>query len=470
MFGRETTPRQEQSYYSQRGPGRQPYEYDNRDEKPYYEGYNRTQPNAPAPSSNSRKHDSGRSSHLPPPSGRSGESSGYPGVSAGDPRYHDGFHGSHKATPRISSTQAARGYSSPNTNDYRDSAPQKPARQQLNREIESLQKGNKKLEEQVQKLENECGRLKNRVEAMQSAQDAQESRLGRQEQDDSVRQQFNNVFQPIKKWSTNFCNDASQPINMRGISPALTPLVQRVLPGLGSLEELPQFLPVGDKKRRKMFIRGWVALNVSFRILPGPNQQEIRSDLWLPKKEREAVRSLESAFILSSEKDSQSSYHEWRALTFALLDKSFPSTQDRNTIEALNDAVRKTLELIRPMASPKASLYELEGTLCEDIFVPAVELSQVLRRQRAHWYLRFPHMTAANVPLGDEYVEACSFQPDQMTDVDSPEDEDEPGQNHYLKAVDIIILPGLYKCGNNDGEQYEIESVVEKAQVSCTCI
>lgn len=36
-----------------------------------------------------------------------------------------------------------------------------------------------------------------------------------------------------------------------------------------------------------------------------------------------------------------------------------------------------------PMASPSANLPELERTLCENVFVPAVELSQVLRRQRA---------------------------------------------------------------------------------------
>lgn len=382
-----------------------------------------------------------------------------------------------------------RGYFSPNTNDRRDDAPQKPpSRQQLNCEIESLQKGNKILEDHVQNLKSECSRLKNRVETMQSAQDAQESHLSRQEQDDSIRQQFNNVFQPIKNWSAKFCRDASQPVNVSGISPAVTPLIQRVLPGMRSLDELPDFLPVGDKKRRRMFIRGWVALNVSVRVLQDFNQEEFETDLWLPKVERDAIRSLEVTFISSGElpsffglqnyshlraagkEISQSSYHQWRALTFALLDKTFhsrPWAQD--STETLDDAVRKTLEVIMPMAFPAADLSELEHILCENVFVPAVELSQVLRRQRADWYSRFPHIEATTVPLGDEYIQAYPFQPDQMTDVDSlEEDEDEPRQNHRFKAVDIIILPGLYKCGNNDGEQYEINSMVEKAQVSCT--
>lgn len=123
------------------------------------------------------------------------------------------------------------------------------------------------------------------------------------------------------------------------------------------------------------------------------------------------------------------------------------------------------------MALPTADLSELEHSLCENVFVPAVELSQVLRRQRAHWYSRFPHITSANIPLAEEYIEAYPFQPDQMRDVDSPEeDEDECRQDPCFKAVEIIIRPGLFKCGNNDGEQYEVESVVEKAQVSCTKI
>lgn len=136
---------------------------------------------------------------------------------------------------------------------------------------------------------------------MQSVQDAQENRLGHQEQDDSIHQQFNNVFQPIKNWSAKFCMGPSQPINMSGISPAVAPLIQRVLPGMLSLDELPDFLPVGDKKRRRMFIRGWVALNVSLRVLGDFNREEFETDLWLPKKERDAIRNLEANLMPSGE-------------------------------------------------------------------------------------------------------------------------------------------------------------------------
>ncbi|RSL74713.1 hypothetical protein CEP51_011467 [Fusarium floridanum] len=160
-----------------------------------------------------------------------------------------------------------------------------------------LQQNNLRLKGDMQKLESERAGLKNRVEAMQSALDAQESRLGRQEQDDSVKQQFDNVFHPIKKWATNFCRDASQPIDMTDISPSLTPLVQRVIPSIPSLEHLSEYLPGSDMKRRKMFVRGWIAFNVTYRILSDPEQPESETDLWLHKQERDAVKSLESIFI-----------------------------------------------------------------------------------------------------------------------------------------------------------------------------
>ncbi|KAJ4203210.1 hypothetical protein NW767_005321 [Fusarium falciforme] len=128
--------------------------------------------------------------------------------------------------------------------------------------------------------------------------------------------------------------------------------------------------------------------------------------------------------------------------------------------------MQTTLEVIRPLRSPTADMDELERTLLENVFVPAVELSQVLRRQRAYWYVQFPRVMAAKGLLSDEHTRPYIFKPDQMADIDSS-DEEADARGQCLKSVDIIILPGLYKCGDNDGERYEIESVVEKAQVSC---
>jgi hypothetical protein len=135
-------------------------------------------------------------------------------------------------------------------------------------------------------------------------------------------------------------------------------------------------------------------------------------------------------------------------------------------METLDGIMQTTLEVIRPLGSPTADMAELKRTLLQNVFVPAVELSQVLRRQRAYWSVQFPHVMATKDLLSDEHTQPYIFKPDQMADIDSS-DEEADTRGQCLKSVDIIILPGLYKCGDNDGERYEIESVVEKAQVSC---
>ncbi|KAJ4156411.1 hypothetical protein NW754_008039 [Fusarium falciforme] len=491
MVGKNTHYHQEQSRYPPQGAERRQYEHHG-DEEIRYEERSRGRPEA-SPSSSSGGYRSARPPNLPPPSGRIGESPGRPGTSMGgsrDPRYDNGFDDSRMGPPawKWSLSQGVKGvgglFSSNSDNrrdDRRDNrrepygaqsaprsdAPRNPSIKELIHDNQILRESKMKLEGRIQKLDSECSRLKNRVEAMQSARDAQESRLGRQEQDDSIKEQVANVFQPIKKWATNFCRDASQPFDVTGISPSFTPLIQRVIPSILSLEDLPVFLPGSDMKRRKMFVRGWIAFNVTFRVLSDPRQSDSESDLWLPKMQRDAVKSLESIFVSSDQEIDQSSYHEWRTLTLALLDKRFhscPWTQD--TMETLDDIMQTTLEVIRPLGSPTADMAELERTLFENVFVPAVELSQVLRRQRAYWYVQFPHVMAAKDLLSDEHTQPYIFKPDQMADIDSS-DEEADARGQCLKSVDIIILPGLYKCGDNDGERYEIESVVEKAQVSC---
>ncbi|KAJ3457159.1 hypothetical protein FSOLCH5_011745 [Fusarium solani] len=480
MVWKNTHYHQEQSHYPPQGAERRQYEHYG-DEEMQYEERSRGRPGA-RPSSNSGGYRSARPPNLPPHSGQIGESPGRPGPLMGgsrDPRCNNGIwtsfsQGAKSVGSLFSSISDNRrdGHRDNRREQYRaQSAPRSDAPRDLSikelmHDNQILQESKMKLEGHMQKLDSECSRLKNRVEAMQSARDAQESRLGRQEQDDSIKEQVANVFQPIKKWTTNFCRDALQPVDVTGISSSFTPLIQRVIPSIHSLEGLPTFLSGSNMKRRKMFVRGWIAFNVT-RVLSDPRQLDSESDLWLPKMQRDAVKSLETVFISSDEEIDQSSYHEWRTLTLALLDKRFhscPWTQD--TMETLDGIMQTTLEVIRPLGSPTADMAELKRTLLQNVFVPAVELSQVLRRQRAYWSVQFPHVMATKDLLSDEHTQPYIFKPDQMADIDSS-DEEADTRGQCLKSVDIIILPGLYKCGDNDGERYEIESVVEKAQVSC---
>lgn len=176
----------------------------------------------------------------------------------------------------------------------------------------------------------------------------------------------------------------------------------------------------------------------------------------------------------------RTAFHEWRALTLALFDKMYPASRwPAETVTTIDSKVQATLGPILslgPSAAAGTVLAEFSQRLVANVFVPAVELSQVLRRQRACWYVRFLHVMTANVLPSNAYTVPYIFNRDLMRDVDADEDGDDEfmpgagvgGGSVRLKAVDIVISPGLFKSGNHDGMQYDSEYPVEKAEVSCT--
>lgn len=97
------------------------------------------------------------------------------------------------------------------------------------------------------------------------------------------------------------------------------------------------------------------------------------------------------------------------------------------------------------------------------ILLQAVELSQILRCQRASWSVRHvvdakspnPGLTTSDEPL---------YLNEDIMDDDSDDDARKPRDR---KIVEIVISPGLFKRGNTDGERFEVESCVEKAKVKC---
>lgn len=100
---------------------------------------------------------------------------------------------------------------------------------------------------------------------------------------------------------------------------------------------------------------------------------------------------------------------------------------------------------------------QLQDSLAS-ILTKALEVSGLLRRQRASWCLKFPG--SAERSLSDPQL--VMFNDRAMRDVNSSE-------THKLKTVKIFVTPGLFKTGNMDGKLYEEgESVVTKAEVWCT--
>lgn len=89
----------------------------------------------------------------------------------------------------------------------------------------------------------------------------------------------------------------------------------------------------------------------------------------------------------------------------------------------------------------------------------AIELTRVIRCQRACWTLRFDCYQ-------DFQQKELLFHDRIMEDI---EDNDQPGSagRSPRKRIDIIITPAIYKSEIADGEMYNVETVMEKALVKC---
>ena len=102
-----------------------------------------------------------------------------------------------------------------------------------------------------------------------------------------------------------------------------------------------------------------------------------------------------------------------------------------------------------------------------EVIVKAVTLSQNLRCQRAHWSVRHPG--DINQRVQSELSDGLVFF-DQATMEDRYGDEDsdkEDSQVRNGKLVEIFVTPSLFKSGNSDGEQYDVESCVQRSEVKC---
>ena len=102
------------------------------------------------------------------------------------------------------------------------------------------------------------------------------------------------------------------------------------------------------------------------------------------------------------------------------------------------------------------------------ILSEAVELSRLLRRQRAFWSIR-----QAGSVVNRTWNAGCAdnllyFDEGTMDDID--DDEDSNGGNSLTssrKIVEVIISPSLWKHGNTDGERYDSEFCVDRSEVMC---
>lgn len=93
-----------------------------------------------------------------------------------------------------------------------------------------------------------------------------------------------------------------------------------------------------------------------------------------------------------------------------------------------------------------------------DIFVSAVQLAQILRRQRALWSVRLPWVPGASGPAQPSRFDPFSMEDERNNDHVSIED---------LKTccVEFIVAPALYKRGTMNGDRFDKEEAVCRSAV-----
>ncbi len=138
------------------------------------------------------------------------------------------------------------------------------------------------------------------------------------------------------------------------------------------------------------------------------------------------------------------SFNDWRAFTAELLGKTVNINNGRpvdqmQTLVKL--AVSEVMELIEPWhkgGTPET--LKIDQDKLRGIFVSAVKLSQVLRRQRALWTIRLPRAAE-----GGKAAPQLKFDPTSMED--ERNNEEVSMEELRTLCVEFIVTPALYKRG-----------------------
>ena len=156
------------------------------------------------------------------------------------------------------------------------------------------------------------------------------------------------------------------------------------------------------------------------------------------------------------------SFNDWRAFTAELLGKAVQVHDGRpidQTSTLIELAVSEVMEVVRPWhkgGTPetlKADEEKLYG-----IFISAVQLAQVLRRQRALWSVRLPWAPGMPGP-----AQPLRFNPISMED--ERNNDDVSIEDLKSRCVEFIVTPALYKRGTMNGERFDREEAICRAAV-----
>ncbi|KAI1322495.1 hypothetical protein F5Y16DRAFT_40408 [Xylariaceae sp. FL0255] len=290
---------------------------------------------------------------------------------------------------------------------------------------------------------------------------------GGQLPDEVISKEFQVLLAQIKQWtfeawsskyieSHSHCSDSK----VQGLVGKNFKAYQSVLPGVQGSKEFLDFF--SDTELRREFVQGWIGLQITTLFFqPTPSNDRQRSswpDIWIPEPLNRNLKEVERAIIDLGDSVTIGDFHQWRSLTISLLTKKCANIPSQ-TLALLQQNINNILELTGLSGKDK-----LAERLLQDVYIPALEFSKLLRTQVAKWSVFFPTIEYDKA----KNIAGSIFDDNSMRDVhDDPEEPRNSGDKGE-KQVKMILAPGLYKSGTMDGEKYHLEMTVVKGNVSCT--
>jgi len=156
------------------------------------------------------------------------------------------------------------------------------------------------------------------------------------------------------------------------------------------------------------------------------------------------------------------SFNDWRAFTAELLGKAVEFKDEKSVDQArvlVGAAVAEVMDVIRPWHKGGTDeAFHADENKLRGIFINAVQLSKVLRRQRALWSIRLPWASG-----NDTAASSLRFNPTSMEDERG--NEEVSVEELKTRRIEFIVTPALYKRGTMSGERFDLEEARCRAAV-----
>ena len=162
------------------------------------------------------------------------------------------------------------------------------------------------ITDQLLKEQEKVAETKRSAHQMQTELDNKDLFLRHQATDEEILNSFLSILNEIKTWSTNFNNGIGVPAELEAKNISQ---YTNVAPSCVQVEDLQDMLSRKENKRkRKLFIRGWAAYIMSsrlFRTLKTPDHAEPQVfDYWLDPSAAQSFSVIESELHSAGEKNS----------------------------------------------------------------------------------------------------------------------------------------------------------------------